>query len=165
MQIPSSLQSLFSHFPLYTYPPILSGSKKLLKNPTIWVAPSSDPDSPLLSGDVECLKWQAYLALRGLSNIQVRTDVDTQGAIDARLPNLHVPFDGAKSEMKAESTGPVDDSTNLLAAHHIPGWVDEQLGHNALEDPLEGFKDETAKDESRAWVSLLEGNVHAALDT
>ncbi|EEB86599.1 hypothetical protein MPER_16389, partial [Moniliophthora perniciosa FA553] len=29
--------------------------------------------------------------------------------------------------------------------------------------PLEGYKDETAKDESRAWVSLLEGNVHAAL--
>ncbi|KAK7054656.1 hypothetical protein VNI00_003119 [Paramarasmius palmivorus] len=165
MQVPQPLQSLFSHFPLYTYPPILPASKKTLKSPTIWVAPSSDPDSPLLSGDVECLKWQSYLALRGLNNIHVRTDIDSQGAIDARLPNLHVPFEeGKEKEKKAESTGPLDDSTNLLAAHHIPGWVDEKLGHNALEDPLEGYKDETAKDESRAWVSLLEGNIHAALD-
>jgi metaxin len=28
---------------------------------------------------------------------------------------------------------------------------------------LEGYKDEETRDESRAWVSLLEGDVHTAL--
>jgi len=38
-----------------------------------------------------------------------------------------------------------------------------KLGVNFNADPLEGYKDEAARDENRAWVSLLEGVVHAAL--
>ncbi|GLB34736.1 putative glutathione S-transferase, C-terminal domain [Lyophyllum shimeji] len=104
--------------------------------------PALDDDEPL-SADVECLKWQAYLALRRLSNIRIRTDISPAGALDARLPNLLV------------------SETSLLAAHLIPQWADEQT--TADTDPLEGYKDEAARDESRAWVSLLEGTVHAAL--
>ncbi|KAJ4475888.1 hypothetical protein C8R41DRAFT_965301, partial [Lentinula lateritia] len=101
--------------------------------------------SELLGSDVKCLKWQAHIALRGLSNIRVRFDVDAQGAIDGRLPN--VPF----------------DATELLSAPRIVEWVDVKLAHNALDDSWEGYRDEATKDERRAWVSLLEGNVHAAL--
>lgn len=61
------------------------------------------------------------------------------------------------------STGAIDDNTELLAAPHIVEWVDVKLAHSVLDDPWEGYKDEAAKDESRAWVALLEGNVHAAL--
>ncbi|KAL0565865.1 hypothetical protein V5O48_016153 [Marasmius crinis-equi] len=164
MQIPQPLSSLFAHFPLHTWPPILAGpEKKQLAAPTIWVHPSSDIDSPLLSGDVECLKWQAYLALRGLKNIQVRTDISAQGAIDGRLPNLHVALPETPEKSDPPTRLVMDNSTHLLAAHNIPGWVDAQLNQDSLEYPLEGYKDEAAKDESRAWVTLLEGPVHAAL--
>ncbi|KAF9020864.1 hypothetical protein BDP27DRAFT_1250119, partial [Rhodocollybia butyracea] len=50
----------------------------------IWVYP---PSTSLLSSDLECLKWQAYLALGGLDGICVRSDVDAQGTIGNRLPN------------------------------------------------------------------------------
>jgi metaxin len=60
-----------------------------------------------------------------------------------RLPNLHLT------------------SGQLLPAQLIPTWADETL--NEHERPLEGYKDQAALDESRAWVSLLEGDVHAAL--
>ncbi|KAF5380893.1 hypothetical protein D9615_004149 [Tricholomella constricta] len=110
--------------------------------PTLWIHPPHDADAPF-SADVECLKWQAYLALRGLANIHLRTDISPNGALDARLPNL----------LAAPST--------LLAAHHIPQWADEQTAPDT--DPLEGYTHQSARDESRAWVSLLEGTVHAAL--
>ncbi|KAF9073690.1 hypothetical protein BDP27DRAFT_1416776 [Rhodocollybia butyracea] len=48
-------------------------------------------------------------------------------------------------------------------APQIVEWVDVKLAHSALDDLWDGYKDEAAKDESRAWVALLEGNVHAAL--
>ncbi|KAJ4487720.1 hypothetical protein J3R30DRAFT_3729779 [Lentinula aciculospora] len=170
MQVPGPLKSLFSHFPLYTHPPLDDKGNKVLERPTIWVHLSKHHASAdaVLSSDVECLKWQAYLALRGLSNIRVRFDVDAQGAIDGRLPNLHVPFDASASyswtvDNKKSSTGPIDDSTELLSAPRIVEWVDVKLAHSSLDDAWEGYKDEAAKDESRAWVSLLEGNVHAAL--
>ena len=51
----------------------------------------------------------------------------------------------------------------LLAAHSIPTWVDAKLGVDSAEDPLEGYADAEARIESRAWVALLEGVVHAAL--
>jgi len=41
----------------------------------------------------------------------------------------------------------------------IPGWVDTQ----APTDGLDGFNDEEVKLESEAWISLLEGTVHAAM--
>ncbi|KAJ3812433.1 hypothetical protein F5876DRAFT_37396 [Lentinula aff. lateritia] len=173
MQVPGPLKSLFSYFPLYSYPPLNAKGNQVLEYPTIWVHPSKHHTSAdaVLSSDVECLKWQAYLALRGLSNIRARFDVDAQGAIDGRLPNLHVPFDASttyswtaeSNKKKAISTGPIDDSTELLSAPHIVEWVDAKLAHSALDDSWEGYRDEATKDESRAWVSLLEGNVHAAL--
>ncbi|KAJ7286115.1 hypothetical protein C8J57DRAFT_1431694 [Mycena rebaudengoi] len=110
------------------------------KFPPIWIHP---PHFLRLSTDVECLKWQAYLALRGLTKIAVRWDVSSEGAMGARLPNLHLP------------------NGELLPAQLIPTWVDETL--DEPERPLEGYKDQAALDESRAWVALLEGDVHAAL--
>ncbi|RDB21124.1 hypothetical protein Hypma_011809 [Hypsizygus marmoreus] len=133
-----------SLFPVHTFPPVpLPPSPSAQSTaPTLWIHPPVDPESPL-SADVECLKWQAYLALRGINSIHVRTDISPDGAIDARLPNL------------------LASKTNLLAAHLIPAWADEQTTPD--NDPLEGYKDEAARDESRAWVALLEGTVHAAL--
>lgn len=94
-----------------------------------------------------------------VAQIFVRWDIATDGGIDGRLPCLHVPFDG--EELKTETaTGDADGEGELLAARMIPGWVDGRLGEI---NELEGFRDADAKDESRAWVALLEGGVHAAL--
>ncbi|PBK78395.1 hypothetical protein ARMSODRAFT_1077960 [Armillaria solidipes] len=143
MQVPPIIQKLLSPFPLYTYPPIPPPSQiKTYPTPCLWIHPPHSPDG-VLSSDVECLKWQAYLALRGLDHIAVRTDVDPQGSIDGQLPNL---WDGAQ----------------LLAARELPVWVDSKVDIGN-DDGLEGYKDEAARDESRAWVALLEGCVHAAL--
>nr|GAT55506.1 predicted protein [Mycena chlorophos] len=85
----------------------------------------------------------AYLALRGLDRLSIRSDIAPEGALDARLPNLQLP-DG-----------------QLLPARLIPTWAEEML--DEPEKSLEGYKDQEALDESRAWVSLLENDVHAAL--
>ena len=53
-----------------------------------------------------------------------------------------------------------DGEGELLAPHLIPGWVDARVGRV---DSVEGYADLAAKDESRAWVALMEGPVHAAL--
>lgn len=126
-----------------------------MKQPTLWIAPPRIAND-LLSRDVECLKWQAYLALRGLKDVSVLWSVAPSGGIDGRLPNLQVPMSGPG----------VDGDGELLAAHLIPTWVDGQVPgeeRGSGNDPLEGYRDEAARDESRAWVSLLEGTVHAAL--
>ncbi|KAJ7905811.1 hypothetical protein B0H14DRAFT_3420966 [Mycena olivaceomarginata] len=142
MNVPPAIAHVFSYFPLHTLPPIESRSGRHPDAPTLWIQPPrSDPSR--LSTDVECLKWQAYLALRGLSKIAVRCDISPEGAMGGRLPNLHLA------------------SGQLLPAQLIPTWADETL--NEHERPLEGYKDQAALDESRAWVSLLEGDVHAAL--
>jgi len=52
-----------------------------------------------------------------------------------------------------------DNQSQLLPPHNIPAWVDSRV----VADALEGYRDEKARDESHAWVSLLEGPVHAAL--
>ncbi|KAF9469269.1 hypothetical protein BDZ94DRAFT_1131854, partial [Collybia nuda] len=142
LSLPAPLHSFFSFFPLHTHPSVPLSSKKQFTGPTLWIHPPKEPNSPL-SADVECLKWQAYLSLRGLHTLRVRSDVSPDGALDARLPNLQI------SEVE------------LIAAHLIPSWVDGQL--QSVDTHLEGYKDEAARDESRAWVALLEGNVHAAL--
>ncbi|KAH7926655.1 hypothetical protein BV22DRAFT_1062500 [Leucogyrophana mollusca] len=153
LTLPAPLQKFFSQFPLHVHPPIPVQPKIPFTKPTIWIAPprnaglDQSPDG-LLSSEVECLKWQAYLALRGLTDVAVRWDIAPEGSIDGRLPNLHVPASG-------------DADGQLLAAHTIPGWVDVRLGSG--NDALEGYKDEALRDESHAWVSLLEGIVHAAL--
>ncbi|KAG2077937.1 hypothetical protein BDR04DRAFT_1087613 [Suillus decipiens] len=152
--LPEPLQRFLSKFPLHTYPPIPVTSIRPLQKPTLWIAPprttavDQTSNSDILSTDVECLKWQAYIALRGLTSVAVRWDISPEGGIDGRLPCLHIPaFGGANSE--------------LLAPRSIPGWVDGQVGGG--NDPFNGYSDETLKNESHAWVSLLEGVVHAAL--
>ena len=181
LSIPEPIRNLFSRFPLHTYPATYSPyHSPRITEPTLWIHPprshllkdskqlASEPEGHenkareldgLLSSDVECLKWQAYIALRNLGQkIAVRWDVSADGAIEGRLPNLHVPID---PNSKGIEKGIKDDGEGeLLAAHLIPEWVDGKLGDVGA---LEGYTDEAARDESRAWISLLEGNVHAAL--
>ncbi|KAM5538057.1 hypothetical protein V8D89_008254 [Ganoderma adspersum] len=160
LSLPRPLRQFFGLFPLYTHPDVVSlDQARRVTSPTLWIHVPWSPNADVLSSDVECLKWQAYLALRGLSDVSLRWDVSVDGALDARLPNLHVPLKtlpGALDEVKASDDG----EGELLPAHLIPEWVDGQVG---AFDELEGYADEAAKDESRAWVALLEGNVHAAL--
>lgn len=151
--IPKPLRHFFSLFPVYTHGPVASPyTAQPVSAPTLWIHPPRN-ESPeledLLSSDVECLKWQAFLALRGLSQVYVRWDVAEDGALDSRLPNLHVPSEDG------------EPGGELLAAHLIPEWADGKVGGGLGE--LEGYVNEAARDESRAWVSLMEGNVHAAL--
>ncbi|KIJ69070.1 hypothetical protein HYDPIDRAFT_123123 [Hydnomerulius pinastri MD-312] len=155
LTLPAPLQKFFALFPLHTYPAVPVSVRFPLVKPTLWISPPRSPitleqstGSDLLSADVECLKWQAYIALRGLTDIAVRWDISPEGGLDGRLPNLHAPATG-------------DDENQLLPAHNIPAWVDSRVA--APVDALEGYRDERAKDESHAWVSLLEGIVHAAL--
>jgi metaxin len=151
LTVPPPLAKLFSYFPLKTYPPS-KPVKHPIVSPLLWIHPSppSVPDKKsVLSADVECLKWQAHIALRGLRNVSVRWDVSQDGALDGRLPNLQIP---------SERTN--DPDGELLAAQDIPAWIDEKVG--ALDD-LEGYKDVDSRDESHAWIALLEGDVHAAL--
>lgn len=149
LKLPAPLAKLFALFPLHTYPAIPLPDKHPITGPTLWIhPPSAPPDAhDLLSADVECLKWQAHLALRGVSEVQVRWDVVAEGALGERLPNLQLPLTK-------------DKDGELSAAHNIPAWVDERLG--PLGD-LQGYRDVTTRDESHAWVALLEGDVQAAL--
>ena len=163
--VPSPIVKFNAQFPLKTYPSIKPLDKTKLKAPTLWIQPPrsvSQPES-ILSEDVECLKWQAYLALRGLKGVHLRWDISPDGSIDGSLPNLHIPISESliQSEKINKSEGAEDGE--LLAAHSIPTWVDTRLGVDSSADPLEGYKDQEARVESRAWVSLLEGVVHAAL--
>ncbi|KAL5490169.1 hypothetical protein ACEPAI_5002 [Sanghuangporus weigelae] len=146
--VPAAVHRFFSKFPIYTYPQDESVSLQSATRqtrPTLWIAPPRSR-TDVLSADVECLKWQAYIALRGVKNIGVRWDVSPEGAVDGRLPSLVVQ-EGAKLE--------------VLGSRMIPGWVDGSL--QVEEDAFEGYIDATAKDESRAWVALLEGTVESAL--
>ena len=164
--VPAPIVAFNAHFPFKSYPPIKPLSKSSITLPTLWVHPprplALTPDN-VLSADVECLKWQAYLALRGLTGIKIRLDISPEGSLDGSLPNLHVPIGESlvKSEKLSHSEGAEDGE--LLAAHSIPTWVDAKLGVDSGADPLEGYKDQASRVESRAWVSLLEGNIHAAL--
>ena len=75
----------------------------------------------------------------------MRWDIAPEGGIDGRLPSLFVHA-----------------SRTVLGARMIPGWADEALGLDT-QDAFDGYKDDAARDESRAWITLLEGTVHAAL--
>lgn len=167
--LPAPLRTLFSHFPLHTYPQIPSPYQaQPIRTPTLWVhPPRSSSSSDVLSSDVECLKWQAYVALRFSQSVEparvaVRWDVSLSGAMDGRLPNLHVPLASLPPSLIGKDKKVKDDGEgDVLPAHHIPEWVSGRLGEEP--DELEGYKHVEARDESRAWVALLEGNVHAAL--
>jgi len=96
------------------------------------------------------------MALRGINDVLVRWDIDPAGGVDGRLPSLWLPSE----QEKEKGSGAYGE---VLSARLIPGWADEVLGEHVWSSELEGYVDEQAKDESRAWVSLLEGAVHAAL--
>ena len=149
--VPQPLAKLFSYFPLKNYPPS-KPAKVPIVGPLLWIHPP--PPSVLgkedvLSADVECLKWQAHIVLRGLLDVSVRWDISQEGALGGRLPNLQVPSEHAN-----------DVDGELLSAQSIPAWIDEKVG--PLDD-LEGYKDSESRDESHAWIALLEGDIHAAL--
>jgi metaxin len=148
LAVPQTLVKLFAYFPFKTYPPS-KPEKVPIVSPILWIHPPLSSvlgQESTLSTDIECLKWQAHIALRGFCDFSVRWDISQDGALDGRLPNLQIPSGDA-------------DST-LLAAHNIPTWIDENVG--AL-DELEGYKDVESRDESHAWIALLEGDIHAAL--
>ena len=150
LTVPQPLAKLFSYFPLITYPPS-NPSKVPLVAPLLWIhPPHSVPGKEcVLSADIECLKWQAHIALRGLRDVSVRWNISQEGALGGRLPNLRVPSEEAN-----------DLDGKLLAAQSIPAWIDEKVG--PLDD-LEGYMDVESRDESHAWIALLEGDIHAAL--
>ncbi|KAJ3573443.1 hypothetical protein NP233_g2439 [Leucocoprinus birnbaumii] len=183
--IPAPFASFIAKFPLKTHPRISlpPNAYRPVQTSTLWVnpppgykpskipgtAPTESVSNPL-SADVECLKWQAYIALRGLKGVRVRFDVSPDGALENRLPNLHVPLsegvlpkEDTDAEKKDNSKKKEEQDGELLAAQMIPTWVDAKLGVNSASDENEGYVDESARDESRAWVSLLEDVVHAAL--
>jgi metaxin len=179
--LPAPFASFIAKFPLRTYPRISlpPNDYRPVRTATLWLSPplgytptKGVPISPaenisnLLSADVECLKWQAYIALRGLDYVRVRFDVSPDGALENRLPNLHVPLSESVLPKDDESQDKVkkgEQDGELLAAQMIPTWVDAKLCADSSADENEGYVDEAAKDESRAWVSLLEDAVHAAL--
>ena len=149
--VPQPLAKLFSYFPLKTYPPS-KPTRVPIAGPLLWIhppPPSVPGNESVLSADIECLKWQAHIALRGLLDVSVRWDISQEGALGGRLPNLRVPSERAN-----------DVDGELLAAQSILAWIDEKVG--PLDD-LEGYKDGESRDESHAWIALLEGDVHAAL--
>lgn len=173
LKLPTPLRTLFAHFPLHTYPPVDSpyrskGFSNDQDGPVFWILPprslsskgvEAGEEQDLLSSDVESLKWQAYLALRGLKSIRVRWDVSPDGAVDGRLPNLHVPLDAPEQE-RVGIHGGVDGMGEILPASAIRDWADKRVGDVG---ELEGYVDEAARDESRAWFSLFEDVIHAAL--
>lgn len=159
--MPAFIRKLYSHFPLYYYPTTPTSQAPANTNHVLWITPpSSFTPTNVLSSDVECLKWQAYLALRGIHDVRVRWDIVPAGGIDGRLPCLWVP---SNEREKEDGSGSQGSNGELLSARMIPGWADEAHGEHIWNSELEGYIDEQTKDESRAWVSLLEGAVHAAL--
>ena len=76
----------------------------------------------------------------------MRWDLTPDAGIDGHLPNLCTYSESA-------------EDYELLDRKMIPCWVDTQVPA----DGLDGFNDEEAKLESKAWISLLEGTIHAAV--
>ncbi|KAF8333952.1 uncharacterized protein EI90DRAFT_490185 [Cantharellus anzutake] len=140
LSIPGPIQKFFSIFPLDVLPDQLASATPPF--PTLWIRPPASKLSNQ-SRDVVCLKWQAYLVLRGVRGVQLRWDISDDGAINGRLPSLHLP------------------NGDLLGSGRLPSWADDVQGSNV--DPLEGFKNTDLKHESRAWASLLDRNIQAAL--
>lgn len=165
--MPRFIQRFYSLFPLYTYegdsqfisPPFYQHNTR----PTLFIVPPSDPTRSLLSSDIECVKWQAYLTLRGF-NVNLRWDLAAEGALDGKLPNLYI----VPSTTVLENQRNGDFQTcrlrgELLESKRIPSWVSSDVAIPLGDPILEGYKDEEARNESRAWISLLEGDIHSAL--
>lgn len=142
--LPAPLLKFFALFPLHTFPPIENPYSHTVTQPTLWIHPPRDPKIGSLRSDVECLKWQAYLVLRGITDFDLRWDVAAEAGADGRLPTLQLP------------------ENRLLPAHKLPGWADA-IQNVTTNDDLEGYIDVETRDESCAWVVLLEGVVHSQL--
>ncbi|EJU05641.1 hypothetical protein DACRYDRAFT_113704 [Dacryopinax primogenitus] len=133
-----SVHKFLARFPLYTYPAWpLSTTAPPSGLPTLWIHPSTKGQEPL-SSDVECLKWQAWLALRGVA-VSLRSDVHPDGGVDGKLPTLHLP-----------------DNT-VHPAHAIPSAL------SIASLPHEGYASAEAELESKAFLALLESTLHKAL--
>jgi len=139
LSVPASVQKLFSIFPLHVVPGQCASTAP--SSPTLWIHPPASTLSNQ-SEDVVCLKWQAYLVLRGIRDVRLRWDISDDGAVHGRLPSLHLP------------------NGDLLEARKIPTWADSV--HSSI-DVLEGFRTIELKNESKAWASLLDSSVQAAL--
>ena len=74
--------------------------------------------------------------------MRLRWDISDDGAVQGRLPSLHLA------------------NGDLLEARKIPNWADNV--HGSI-DVLEGFRTIELKNESKAWASLLDSSVQAAL--
>jgi metaxin len=190
--MPAALQKFYSFFPLHVYEQELeqpassfnfsrsssenSGNEAegyevedIASNPILFIQRPLNPEHSLLSSDVECVKWQAYLALRGIpGGIKIHWELASEGALDGRLPNLYLPPPNRLLRKEKEGQlGTARIKGELLESRRIPSWVDgETSKFSKREDEdrnLEGYQDEEARDESKAWVTLLEGDIRAAL--
>lgn len=185
--MPTTLQRFYSLFPLHMYEQeqVLPTSfffsnvspeaseaggyqvEDIAPDATLFIHPPSNPNQTLLSSDIECVKWQAYLALRGIpGGVKVRWDLANEGAVGGRLPNLFLPV--PKRLAKKEKSGEPSKARmrgELLEGKRIPSWVDGEIGKatggEEGDEELEGYKDKDAQNEGKAWIALLEGDVHA----
>jgi len=153
LPVPKSVQNLFSKFPLQTYPAIERTTEHHPEGPTLWVLPPDEPNNSVLSSDVECLKWQAYIALwpRDTSegdrkDVKVAWDISPAAGVDGMLPTLCIQRHNPKSGRR---------EWKFLGSKGIAEWID---GPVELQE-----KDTFYNDEMEAWVQLLEGDVHDAL--
>lgn len=140
------------------------------------------PGASHLSTDPESLRWQAYIALRRVPDVHVSWAV----GLESGLPKLVLPAGmrrplGVDMDSLNESLGDdeldEDDKTDInekdgvqvgiqsvrevIDPAGIPVWADSIQGRSV--DPLEGFINAEARNESRAWVALLEGVVRSVL--
>ncbi|KAG8777610.1 hypothetical protein FRC12_000297 [Ceratobasidium sp. 428] len=191
--VPTPIKHFFSLFPLYRYPDNLPPQTPLTtaRGATLLIAPphrahlSSDdplsvhPSGSHLSADVESLRWQAYLALRGIKDVRVSWAAGVEGGVPklvlppgAKRPlgvdvvSLVESLESEGTDLPEKESGVVREkdekvetrmSTHreVLDAARIPAWADEVQGRGV--DALEGYVDATTRDESRAWTVLVEG--------
>ncbi|KAG9079301.1 hypothetical protein FS749_008626 [Ceratobasidium sp. UAMH 11750] len=196
--VPAPVKRFFSLFPLYRYPDNLPPPTPLTtaRYATLLIAPPPvghlssddplrvDPGGSHLSADVDCLRWQAYLALRGVKDVRVSWAAGVEGGV----PKLVLPpgakrprgidvvslaesleSEGVDPEKRSDVSGEKDEKVGVQMSTHrevldavrIPGWADEVQGKSV--DALEGFVDAATRDESRAWAVLVEGVIRSVL--
>ncbi|QRV99894.1 glutathione S-transferase [Ceratobasidium sp. AG-Ba] len=189
--VPAPVKHFFSLFPLLRYPANLPPPTPLTssRGATLLIAPppkahlSSDdplrvhPSGSHLSADVESLRWQAYLALRGVTDVRVSWAAGVEGGVPklvlpagAKRP-LGVDVDSLTESLESETISAekpdekvdatMSRNREVLDAARIPAWVDSTQGRSV--DMLEGFIDDAARDESRAWTVLVEGVIRSVL--
>jgi metaxin len=151
--LPEALRIFFSKFPLQTYPAIERTGDIQPDEPTLWILPPDDPSSSVLSSDVECLKWQAYIALRprdtsegDRKGVKVNWNMSPAAGVDGMLPTLCIQRHNPKVNRR---------EWKFLGPKGIAEWID---GPVELRE-----KDNVFRDEMEAWIQLLEGDIHDAL--